>query len=72
MPEPRHIRMYLCGICGERRPRSDCAEAQSDQGIRCPPRPIETLDVVQCIDVGMVLIELFDFAGLPESTVPMP
>ena len=24
------------GICGQRRPRSDCASAQSDQGLRCP------------------------------------
>ena len=23
-------------ICGRRRPRSDCASAQSDQGLRCP------------------------------------
>ena len=24
------------GICGQRRPRPDCAYAQSDPGIRCP------------------------------------
>ena len=24
------------GICGQRRPRSDCADAQSDQGLHCP------------------------------------
>ena len=24
------------GICGQRRPRSDCAFAQSDQGLNCP------------------------------------
>ena len=30
------------GICGQRRPRSDCASAQSDQGLRCP--------LIECID----------------------
>ena len=24
------------GICGQLRPRSDCANAQSDQGLYCP------------------------------------
>ena len=28
--------MYRRGICGQRRPRSDCAFAQSDQGLRFP------------------------------------
>ena len=35
------------GICGQRRPRSDCASAQSDQGLR---RPLtESLDTIACI-----------------------
>ena len=35
------------GICGQRRPRSDCADAQSDQGLCCPLT--ESLDTVECI-----------------------
>ena len=33
------------GICGHRRPRSDCAFAQSDQGLHCPL--IEALNSVE-------------------------
>ena len=32
-------------LCGQRRHRSDCASAQSDQGLRCPPT--ETLYTVE-------------------------
>ena len=35
-------------ICGQRRPRSDCADAQSDQGIRCPLT--ESLDTKECMN----------------------
>ena len=31
-----HEKMCLRGICGQRMPRSACAFAQSDQGLRCP------------------------------------
>ena len=34
--EQHRVEMCLRGICGERRPRSDCASAQSDQDLRCP------------------------------------
>ena len=30
------MRNVSSGICGHRRPRSACASAQSDLGIRCP------------------------------------
>ena len=36
------------GICGERRPRSACASAQSDQGLHCPLT--ESLDTTECIN----------------------
>ena len=36
------------GICGQRRPRSACASAQSDQGIRCPQT--EVLDTKECFN----------------------
>ena len=34
------------GICGQWRPRSDCASAQSDQGLHCPLP--ESLDSTEC------------------------
>ena len=36
------------GICGQRRPRSACASAQSDQGLRCPLK--DSLDTTKCIN----------------------
>ena len=36
------------GICGQRRPGSACASAQSDQGLCCPLT--ESLDTVECIN----------------------
>ena len=37
------------GMCGQRRPRSACASAQSDQGL---PWPLtESLDIIECINV---------------------
>ena len=33
-------------MCGQRRPRSDCAYAQSDLGLRCPQT--ELLDTIEC------------------------
>ena len=36
------------GIRVQREPRSDCADAQSDQGLRCPQ--IESFDTVDCIN----------------------
>ena len=35
------------GIGGHRRPRSDCASAQSDQGLHCPLT--ESVDTTECI-----------------------
>ena len=37
------------GICGLRRPRSDCASAQSDQGLRCPLTE-SSLDTRDCVN----------------------
>ena len=36
------------GICGQRRPRSACASAQADHGLRCPLT--ESLDTTECIN----------------------
>ena len=36
------------GICGRRRPRSDCTNAQSDQGLRSPLP--ESLATIECIN----------------------
>ena len=36
------------GICEQRRPRSACASAQPDQGIRC--RQTESLDTLKCFN----------------------
>ena len=36
------------GVCGQRRPRSDCASAQSDLGLRCPLT--ESLDTTECMN----------------------
>ena len=36
------------GICGQRRPRSACASAQSDQGLRCPLT--KSLNFIECIN----------------------
>ena len=38
-----HIRLY-----GQRSPRSDCALAQSDQGLHCPLT--ESLDTTECMN----------------------
>ena len=35
------------GICGQQRPRSACASAQSDQGLCCPLT--ESFDTIKCI-----------------------
>ena len=36
------------GILGQRRPRSACASAQSDQGLCCPQT--ESLDTIECFN----------------------
>ena len=36
------------GMCGQRRPRSDCASAQSAQGLHCPLT--ESLDTTKCMN----------------------
>ena len=35
-------------LCGQQRPRSACASAQSDQGLHCPLT--ESLDATECIN----------------------
>ena len=47
--EQRHANMCLRNLCGQRRRRSDCANAQSDLGLHCPL--IEALDTVEHIVV---------------------
>ena len=49
----RKICVALCvnvfaGICGQQRPRSDCASAQSDLGLYCPLT--ESLDTTECMN----------------------
>ena len=36
------------GKCGQRRPRSACASAQADQGLRCPE--IDSVDTIECVN----------------------
>ena len=36
------------GICGQRRPRSDCADVQSDLGLPCPLT--KSLDTTECMN----------------------
>ena len=40
--------MCIRGMRGQQRPGSDCADAQSDQGLRCPLP--ESLNTKECID----------------------
>ena len=40
--------MCLWVVCGQRRPRSDCADAQSDLGLQCPLT--ESLDTTECMN----------------------
>ena len=35
-------------MCGQRRSRSDCADAQSGQGLRCPQT--ESFDTIDCFN----------------------
>ena len=44
-------------ICGHQRPRSACASAQSDQGLRC--LQTESLDTIECLDGEKCLDETF-------------
>ena len=41
------MRKLVSGVCGQRRPRSACASAQSDQGFNCPLT--ESLDTIKGI-----------------------
>ena len=42
---PRHVK-HSSGICGQGSPRSDCASAQSDQGLSCSHT--ESLHTTEC------------------------
>ena len=46
LAEPREN--VSSGICGQRRPRSDCADAQSDLGLHFPLT--ESLSTTECIN----------------------
>ena len=58
-----HKKRGLRGMCEQRRPRSDCAYAQSDLGLRCPL--IRTLDTVEYtyLLIVNILIRLCDVAS---------
>ena len=59
------------GICGQRRPRTACASAQSDQPLRCPLT--ESLDTTECINGEQMPGS--DFAHVecpPQSVVCLP
>ena len=43
-------------ICGQLRPRSDCANAQSDQGLHCPLT--ESLHTADCMN-GDIMSRLY-------------
>ena len=45
---PCHAKNVSSGKCGQQRPRSDCASAQSDLGLRCPLT--EPLDTTECMN----------------------
>ena len=47
--EPRHAKTCFFDICGQRRPRSDCASALSDQGLHCPLTE-SSLDTTECMN----------------------
>ena len=51
--------------CGQRRPRSACAFAQSDQGLRCPLT--ESLDTIECFDGEQM--PGWDFAHVRDDTL---
>ena len=44
----RNMVKRVFGICGQRRPRSACASAQSDQGLHCPLT--ELSDTIDCVN----------------------
>ena len=44
----RAMRKKSLVICGQRRPRSDCANAQSDLGLRC--LLTESVDTTECMN----------------------
>ena len=64
-------------VYGQRRPRSDCADAQSDLGLRCPHIPEDTFwhDVahftVTCSFLSLKLLKETNkhFYALPLKTV---
>ena len=45
---PRQAKMCIRRMQGQRRPRSYCADAQSDQGLRCPLP--ESLATTECVN----------------------
>ena len=46
--EAHQAKICLRSMFGQRRPRSDCGDAQSDQGLRCPLT--KSLDTRECIN----------------------
>ena len=46
--QPHRTKRYLRVMCGQRRPRSDCADAQSDLGHHCPLT--ESLHTTECMN----------------------
>ena len=47
----RAMRKVSSGICGQQRPRSACASAQSDQGLHCRlTESLDTIDTIESLD----------------------
>ena len=59
--QSRQVKMFLRGMRGQRRPRSDFANAQSDQGLRCPHT--ESLDTIECFNRTNARMRLCACAG---------
>ena len=47
----RHVKLCIPGISGQRRPKSVCACAQSDEDLYCPHTESLATETFTCIDV---------------------
>ena len=74
----RAIRKPSSSLSWQRRPRSDCASAQSDQSLRCPlPESMNTIECINCQQrPGWDLARAQDDVNphilrMPEGTFPL-
>ena len=63
---PRHAKNVSSDMCGQRRPRSACASAQSDQDLCCPLT--DSLDTTECIPGEEM--PWWDFAHVQDDVYP--